>query len=134
MVSYVLQICLTPCPYSLESPLIGINSVLPSRSTFKLRVRILSYAELAFGCGVLGLYKASLTYLTLSCNPAYLTRSPEPITFFGVKSQNKNCFSGLAPNPDLAVTVSIPRLGNSRCQKISLCLVGCQQELYPSYK
>jgi len=37
---------------------------------------------------------------------------PEPITFFDLKSQNKNCFSGLAPNLDLALPVSSGRLGN----------------------
>ena len=31
---------------------------------------------------------------------------PELIAFFDLKSQNKNCFSGLAPNPDLALPVS----------------------------
>jgi hypothetical protein len=35
---------------------------------------------------------------------------PEPIAFFGLKSQNKNCFSGLAPNPELALPVSSGRL------------------------
>ena len=31
---------------------------------------------------------------------------PELIAFFDLKSQNKNCFSGLAPNSDLALSVS----------------------------
>jgi hypothetical protein len=52
---------------------------------------------------------------------------PEVIAFFDLKSQNKNCFSGLAPNPDLAVPVSIPTLGNT---KNLLCGVGVVY-LYP---
>jgi hypothetical protein len=60
----------------------------------------------------LGLYKASLRYLTSPCNLHPPTLHPEAIAFFNLKSQNKNCFSGLAPNPDLALPVSIGRLGN----------------------
>jgi hypothetical protein len=37
---------------------------------------------------------------------------PELSAFFDLKSQNKNCFSGLAPNRDLVLPVLSGRLGN----------------------
>jgi hypothetical protein len=39
---------------------------------------------------------------------------PDSIVFFNLKPQNKNCFLGLAPNPDLAVPVLTSRLGDTK--------------------
>jgi hypothetical protein len=58
-----------------------------------------AYSDKAFAVGVLGLYKCYFQYLTSpcnsqtsSCNPYPPKLHPEPIVFFDLKSQNKNCF------------------------------------------